>query len=63
MMCKSVEAYAEKRAKEAVNENIINSIRNLATNGASIELVIASFPDVSKDDVQAIFDSVCKKES
>ena len=57
-MCKSVEAYAEKRVKESNAERI----RNLAANGASMELVLASFPDVRKDDIQAIFDSILKEK-
>ena len=58
MMCKSVEAYAQKRAKEDITEGI----RNLASNGVSIELITTSFPNISADEIQKIFDSVIKKE-
>ena len=57
-MCKAIEDYAEKR----IRESDAKRIKNLATNGASIDLILASFPDVPRDDIQAIFDNILKKE-
>lgn len=57
MMCKAVQEYADKYAKE----QDIQRIQSLAENGVSIDIVISSFPDVSEKEIQRIFENITKK--
>lgn len=54
-MCKIVEDYA--------NEKSLDGIKNLFKNGCSLEIVINSFPNIPKEIICEIYNTVTKKTS
>ena len=64
-MCDVLDKVENKGRQEGKIEGEIEAYRktakNLFENGASFELVIASIPDLPKDEIQKIFDEIFKK--
>ena len=58
-MCKEVDKYAEKYAKE----KSVKAIKILIEQGASSEMVLAAYPEISKDEIQGLFNEFVSKNS
>ena len=53
-MCKAIEEMIEE-----ANENLVmETARNLFTNGASLELVMKSLPTLAKEKIMTIYEEV-----
>ena len=63
--CDVLDKVENKGRQEGKIEGEIEAYRKTAKslfeNGASFELVIASIPDLPKDEIQKIFDEIFKK--
>lgn len=53
-MCKIVDDYAN----EIADKRDVDNIKKLFNNGCSLEMVIASFTNLSEDIIKSIYDEV-----
>ena len=60
-MCDVLDKVENKGRQEGEIEAYRKTAKSLFENGASFELVIASIPDLPKDEIQKIFDEIFKK--
>lgn len=60
-MCDVLDKVENKGIQKGKLEAYKETAKSLFENGASFELVIASIPDLPKDEIQKIFDEIFKK--